>query len=176
MIFEDDARLANLGHWSDAAPGMPLIFTDIAGEDSELTWMPRQGVQGAVNDARVETTPADDGVETTDRRLRAGDTFAMVVNDADRVEVVATGDHPPIEYAALDAIDLIDVTLQARTVAKAALVSAVSPPQATQALDQAIAESDDRASHWEVEGLTEVVIDSTDEAQDQNPGDAQPTV
>lgn len=184
LIFGGDSRLSDLDSWSDTAPGMPIVFTDVSRSGTDVAWMPRQSVQGAIDTARFEAASAEAAHGQDDflsaelgRPLRTGDTFAMVIRDENQVEVVANADDPPIEVAALDAIDLIDVSRQSRATAKAALVSAVVPPQQAQTLDEEIEASNGRAGRWELEGLTEVVIDSLDgDDLDQDPRDAQPTV
>lgn len=197
LYFGDDPRLSSLpdegAGWTDSAPGMPLVFIEApagfdgvvpfeATETSDGAWMARASVQQTVDAARVggamsaaalaSTEEADPGLT---RPLRIGDTFAVVIADPDDVEVAATAEDAPTELIALGAARLYDITRQARTVARAAQLSALSPPKPPEQLDDEIEESAEKARAWELAGDVEVpVVDTREPGAD--PRDAQPTV
>ena len=204
LYFGDDPRLVRLpdddGAWGDSAPGMPLIFREISlpGDSADDyvvsfevdagspgSWMKRQHVQGAIDAARggVQSSGAvafagdEDQAPELSRALRIGDTFAVVIASQDDVEVIAYNDEPPTESVALEATQLTDITRQARTVAKAAQISALTKPRPVQQRDDDGDGSVAKAMAWELEGDIEVFrqdIDTADLGSD--PRDAQPTV
>ncbi len=205
LYFGEDPRLAGLPEqstgdsWRDSAPGMPLVFTGIHSPGDELVheaassdrdegpegaWMPRAQVQSFVDTARdggdqirPEVAGGHDLAPELHRPLRIGDTFAVVIVDHDQVDIVATRDEPPTEYVPFESADLIDITRQARSVAKAAQFSALSPPKAVQQLDEEIEANEAEARVWELDGDTEISVGGTS-TQDlgDDPRDARPAV
>lgn len=194
LFFGDDQRLSSLPDdaWADTASGMPLVFMEgdaiqsaVVPLDADTSArMPRATVQEAVDVARLGGDPAgfaaagdDEPAPELTRPLRIGDTFAVVITSPDQVDVVAGGDAPPTERIPLGAARLTDITRQARTVAKAAQLSALSPPKRPQQLEDEIVGSAAQASAWELESDVEISVEDTGaEDVDTDPRDAQPTV